>query len=221
MDHEEAVQTGAPMRYALGELTPAERDSFEDHYADCSHCMNEVEVAAAFAANAREVFREREGARERGVKGVSWFRWRPFPALALSAALNLLLAAGLGYGLLRFRPSTTLVDVAAAPESVEIVPVHAATRGSEAATQVVHASGRPVVLSFDLPQKYEHYLYAIDRAGSNVLSGEVTVPGQPDTLNLQVPVARLAAGDYRVTLTGASGASREVLGSCQLQVQNR
>lgn len=220
MDHEEAVQTEAPMRYALGELTPAERDSFEEHYADCSHCMNEVEVAAAFAANAREVFRDRAAERDQGKK-VSWFRWRPLPALAFSAALNLLLAAGLGYGLLRFRPSTTLVDVAAAPESVEIVPVHAATRGSENAVQVVRASGRPVVLTFDLPQKYEHYLYAIDRAGTNVLSGEVTVPGQPDTLNLQVPVARLAAGDYRVTLTGASGASREVLGSCQLQVQSR
>jgi hypothetical protein len=219
MDHEQAVQTEAPMRYALGELTPAERDSFEEHYADCSHCMNEVEVASAFAGNARDVFRERAGRRERPQK-VSWFPWRPFPALALSAALNLLLAAGLGYGLLRFRPAASPLDVASGPESVEVVPVHAATRG-ESAAQVVHASGRPVVLTFDLPAHHEHYFYSIDRAGSVVLSGEVSVPGQPDSLNLQVPVARLAPGDYRVVVTGATGSAREILGSCLLQVQSR
>jgi len=221
MDHEQAIQTQASMRYALGELTQAERDSFEEHFADCSHCMSDVEVATAFAANAKEVFRDRALGRDRP-KGNAWLWWRPFPALALSAALNLVLVAGLGYGLLRPHPaSPSDVAQSSEPESVEIVPVHGTTRGSEGPAQVVRASRRPVVLAFDLPQRYEHYFYSIDRAGAAVLSGEVSVSGRPDSLNLQIPVARLAPGEYEVTLTGAIGAVREGLGTCLVQVQAR
>ncbi len=35
MDHDQAIQTQASIRYVLGEQTPEERDSFEEHYADC------------------------------------------------------------------------------------------------------------------------------------------------------------------------------------------
>ena len=59
MDHEQAVRMQASMRYALGELTPDERDSFEEHFADCRYCMSDVEMATALAVNAKEVFRER------------------------------------------------------------------------------------------------------------------------------------------------------------------
>jgi hypothetical protein len=209
------------MRYVLGELTPAERDSFEEHFADCSHCMSDVELANVFSANAKEVFRERQLAGDRP-KGFAWLRWRPFPALALSAALNLVLVAGLGYGLLRPRPAPlNNVAQSSEPESVEIVPVRGTTRGSDSPAQVVRASRRPIVLTFDLPQSYEHYLYSIDRDGTAVLSGAVSVAGRPASLNLQIPVARLTPGDYQVTLKGMIGATQESLGSCVLQVQDR
>jgi hypothetical protein len=221
MDHEQAIQTQASMRYALGELTPDERDSFEEHFADCSHCMSDVELASAFAANAKEVFRERALWGDRP-KGNAWLRWRPFPALALSAALNLVLVAGLGYGLLRFhRAAPGDVAQSAELESVEIIPVRGTTRGSEGPAQVVRVSRRPIVLTFDLPQRYEHYFYSIDRDGAAVLSGEVSVPGRPDSLNLQIQAARLSPGEYQVTVTGSTGAMRESLGTCLLQVLAR
>ena len=219
MDHEQAIQTHASMRYALGELAPVERDAFEEHFADCAYCMKDVEASTAFAANARQVFRERAAA---GIpaKGFRWFLWRPFPALALSAAFNLVLLAGLGYELGRMHPTTpdTVADSAGA-ENVDIVPIHGATRGS-GQLQVVHASPHsPVVLTFDLPQSYEHYRYTIERAGAPVLSGELKLGGRPDTLNLQIPVARLSPGGYRVTLTGTNGSVQENLGACLLQVE--
>jgi len=221
MDHEEAIQAQASMRYVLGDLTPAERDAFEEHFADCSNCMNEVGMATAFKANAREVFRDR-AARGTPAKGAAWLRWRPFPVLAFSAALNLVFLVGLGYGLLRLRPAmrpevAELIE----PQSIEVVPVHGTTRGSSEPVQTVRASGRTLVLTFDLPQGYEHYYYSIDRTGTKVLSGEVTATGRPDTLNLQIPVARLHPGEYRVVLTGASGVTREELGACVLQVSTR
>ena len=217
MDHEQAIQEHASMRYALGELTPAERDAFEEHFADCSYCIKDVEASSAFAANARQVFRERSAA---GIpaRGFRWFLWRPFPAFALSAAFNVVLLAGLGYELIRLHPATpaAIADSAGA-QNVDIVPIHGATRGS-GQLQVVRAS-RPVVLTFDLPQSYEHYRYSIERAGTAVLSDELKVVGHPDSLNLQIPVARLSPGEYRVTVTGTNGSAQENLGACLLQVE--
>jgi len=221
MDHEQALQTHAPIRYALGELTDDDRDSFEEHFADCSDCMRDVETSMAFAANARAVFRERasEGTRARRF---AWFAWRPFPALALSGALNFVLVAGLGYGLLHLRTAAPVASATSAePESVDIVAVHGTTRGAEGSGQIVRVSRRPVVLTFDLPQSYEHYLYSVERGGVAVMSGEITVSGHPDSLNLEIPANRLAEGQYRVSMTGTSGATRDSLGACLLQVDSK
>jgi hypothetical protein len=218
MDHEQAIQTQASIRYAVGELTGAERDSFEEHFADCPDCMKDVETSTVFAANTRAVFREQASAGRRA-KGPSWFAWRPFPALALSAAFNVVLVAGLGYGLLHQRTASTGAAVTSAePESVDIVAVHGATRGAESPGPVVRVSHRPIVLTFDLPQSYEHYLYSVERDGTAVMAGELPVPGHADSLNLEIPANRLSEGQYRLSVTGTSGAVRDGLGTCLLQV---
>jgi hypothetical protein len=214
MDHDQALQADASTRYALGELTPEERDAFEEHFADCSVCMNHVETAAAFAANTRQVFLDR-ASRAREPKRFAWLQWRPLPALAFSTALNLALAAGLGYAVLMHRPAA--VDSVSA---VEIVPIHGTTRAA-GGPQVVRMSSAPVVLTFDLPQHYDRYFYSITREGASVLSGELTLPGQADSLNVRVPAGRLGSGEYRVEVTGAAGAVRENIGNCVLQVQPR
>lgn len=214
MDHEQAIQSQASMRYALGELSPAERDAFEEHFADCSHCMREVESAAAFDANAREVFREQPEPKGRP-RRLGWLLWRPAPTLAMSAALNLALAAGLGYTLLRSRPARTIES--AAPQSVVVIAVRGVTRS--AGLPEIRVSG-PTVLTFDLPQHYDQYSYSIDRSGTPVLSGDVHGPAQGDTLNLELP-SRLPSGQYRLTVFGAGADTREVLGSCLLQMQSR
>jgi Putative zinc-finger len=217
MDHEQAIEMQASLRYALGELSPAERDSFEEHFADCSRCMTDVELAATFAANAAEVFRTRSLPGSRPKDHRVWLGWRPIPVLALSAALNVLLVAGIGLGFLWRAPAAPGRPASLEAQSVEVVPVHGATRSADG-PQVVRASRQPLVLSFDLPQRYEHYFYVIERGGSTVLSGELTVAGRSDSLNIQIPVGRLAGGEYRVTAMAASGAARENLGTCLLQV---
>jgi hypothetical protein len=230
MDHNQAVQTQASMRYILGELTTAERDEFEEHYADCSRCMSELEMTEAFAANARKVFRDGAVAEENS--WFAWLGWRPFPTLALSAALNLVLVAGLGVELFRGRPpAPALSPKAIAPasvggaatelESVDVTDISGTTRGSAKSERVIHVTSRPVVLKIDLLRGYEHYLYSIDRAGTPVLSREVEVKGQPDSLNLRIPPALLPAGKYMFTVTGVQGAVREILGTGLLQVESQ
>src|SRR5262245_33990320 len=103
MDHEQATETNGPMKYVLGELATAERAEFEDHLADCSHCMNEVWMATTFAANAKAVFRDGAAAPAPASRRRR-FQWNPFPAFAFSAALNIVLAAGFGYGAFRLYP---------------------------------------------------------------------------------------------------------------------
>jgi hypothetical protein len=218
MDHKQAVQTHASMRYAAGELTGTERDSFEEHFADCSDCMKDVETSTVFAANARAVFRARASSGS-PAKPISWFAWRPFPALAFSGALNVVLVAGLGYGLLHLRTASTgAVVTSSEPEAVDVVAVHGTTRGAEAPGQVVHVSRRPVVLTFDLPQSYEHYSYSIERDGTAVLAGELQAPKHADSLSFEIPADRLPEGQYRVSVTGTNGSVRDSLGACVLQV---
>lgn len=219
MDHEEAIRNEASMRYALGELPPAERDEFEEHFADCWQCMKDVEASSAFAANARQVFQD-------GPAGPApkasrrWFAWRPFPVLAFSGALNLLLVIGLCVELTTVRGTTASPAAEARPQNVEVVPVHAATRGA-GQMQVVRTPQSPVILTFDLPQVFQHYRYSLVRQGSAVMAGELSVPGQTESLNLQIPAARLKPGEYRITVTGTTGADEETLGACLLEVESR
>jgi Putative zinc-finger len=208
------------MRYVLGELEPAARDEFEEHLADCSNCMNEVWTATTFAANAKEVFRT--GRRKPARKPILVWLWRPSPAFAFSAALNVLLAAGLGYGLLRVIPGMRAeIAQLSLPAGVEVVSVLGVVRDASGTPQVVKAKGSWMVLSFDIAQGYGRYVYSVaDESGRVVLSGEVPDAGS-DSLNVPVRVGRLAPGEYRIAAAGIDGNRREELGTCLLQVPKR
>ena len=78
MDHIEAVRLQAAVKYVLGELPQAERDSFEEHYFDCAECAVDMQAAAVFAENARNVLRQE--ARDADVRaaapaGSRWLAW--------------------------------------------------------------------------------------------------------------------------------------------------
>ena len=60
MDHKQAVEDHAVERYFLGELSPEERDAFEEHYFTCTECAAEVCAGARFRANARRVLAQPE-----------------------------------------------------------------------------------------------------------------------------------------------------------------
>jgi hypothetical protein len=221
MNHNRAIETKSAMRYVLGDLAPGDRDEFEEHLADCSNCMNEVWMATSFAANAKEVFRSAPVKPARAPL-FAWLHWRPFPALAFSAALNIVLALGLGYGMLHLYPALrTQIAELDEPGAIDVVPVQGVVRDASSSPQVVKVSGPLAVLSFDLPQHYQRYAYSgAGASGKEVLSGEVADAGA-DTLNLRVPIGRLAPGDYKTTLTGVSGSQREEIGTCLLRVLRR
>ena len=58
MDHAEALKTKATEKYFLGELTPQQREAYENHYFDCHECAADVKSTALLMDNAREIFHE-------------------------------------------------------------------------------------------------------------------------------------------------------------------
>src|ERR1041385_2643668 len=96
MDHNEAVRLHAAVKYVLGELPAAERDSFEEHYFDCAECALDMQAAAVFAENARNLLRQEARAADvRGAApaGSGWFAWlKPIVAVPAFAVLLLFVA---------------------------------------------------------------------------------------------------------------------------------
>ncbi len=216
MDHETAVRLQASEAYVLGDLSTSQRDEFEEHFADCPECMDELWRASAFAANARAVFRERAAAAVQPARRWrDWLRWRPAPALAWSAALNLVLCAGLAYQLLR-----SPLRQAARPRAVEVIAVHSPVRGS--GETAIAVSGPSVVLSFDLPRRYSRYTYTLRPvAGSRQpVTGDLAPGASADALNLEIPLAGLPPGEYTVAASGWDGGQSEMLGECRLRLRS-
>ena len=84
----------------LGELAQAERDSFEEHYFDCSECALDVQAGAAFADNARNVLCHEAGEvtlQAARAAGGSWLVRFKLIAGASAFALLLIVVLALGW----------------------------------------------------------------------------------------------------------------------------
>jgi hypothetical protein len=200
MDHDDAIRSRYAERYVTGELSPEERDGFEEHFFDCPECAEEVRWEQIFAANARAVAREMAPAR-RPRFWESWGAWfRVHPALAFSAAGNAVLLIGLGLALLsgtRGLPPRIMPAYFAPPPSRAIEEPRALPAGT--ASIAVH---------FPVPeQKYTSYSYEIlDGAGKREISGTATAPlGSETELYLEMPLSRLPAGVHSLVVRGDSG----------------
>jgi hypothetical protein len=128
MDHDGAVETGASERYTTGDMSQAERDEFETHFADCRPCLNDVWMASAFAANARAVFEDRQS-RKPEPERVGWFGWlRLQTAVPVFAAVVLAVVAGYQAGV--------TIPALRAPQAIgAAVPLDDATRSAPRAIE--------------------------------------------------------------------------------------
>src|ERR1044072_7052993 len=49
MKHQTCVESKVAERYLIGELPPAEREAFEQHYFECEDCAEDVRLGSSFA----------------------------------------------------------------------------------------------------------------------------------------------------------------------------
>src|SRR5437660_2218684 len=96
MDHSDAIQLQAAVKYVLGELSQVQRDEYEEHYFDCAECAVDIKALATFADTAREVLRQEKAnqlAKEALPARGGWLRWlQPVVAVPAFAALLLIIA---------------------------------------------------------------------------------------------------------------------------------
>src|SRR5215471_15347081 len=89
MDHKDVVTRNMAESYLLDELTPEQRDAFEEHYFSCPECARDVKAGALFVANVKEVLHAEpalEAVQESTRTRPGWLAWLQ-PAYALAAAL--------------------------------------------------------------------------------------------------------------------------------------
>jgi anti-sigma factor RsiW len=208
MDHSEAVRQMAVEQYLLDELTPEERDAFEEHAFDCRECTLDLRAGAAFVDEAKgQLPALTSSPRPLAAKARPqperrrWFSWWS-PAFSMPAFAFLLLIVG--YQNLATIPA--LRSAAAQPELLPWASVHVGTRGAAPVT-VVADRQHGVVLLVDLPQQSNYVSYAFelyDAQGKRVWKSAVATPGESanGTLSLLIPGQGLQPGAYTLAILG-------------------
>jgi Putative zinc-finger len=217
MEHSEAVDQMATERYLLNELTPDQRDAFEQHFFDCPECALDLRVASTFVDEAKiqlpglTAAPARPAAEPQNGKKRDWFAWlRPAfnPVFAGPVFTALLLVMG-------YQNTVQMPGLRAAADEPRVVPLtslRGATRSGERKTvEASHKLGAGLVI--DLPQEpvYPSYAFAMyDAQGKTVWTLESTAAslGQSGTgadagpVSLSIPGNGLQAGTYTLTVQG-------------------
>jgi len=211
MDHQQAIKIHAAERYLLDELSPEERDKFEEHYFSCVRCADEVRAAFTFADNATAVM---AGTRPSAVpvraeirEKRPFFDWRAWfsPSLAVPAMAALLLGVTIYQSVLVIPRLERRLETVTAPRVVPSTVARTATRGEDAVIQL-NAGDQFVQLILDIntPVPVSSYVCEVyDESGS--LRFSVTAPAPSDgSLNLLLPATELNAGRYTIKVKSSA-----------------
>jgi hypothetical protein len=221
MDHNEALQQMVAERYLLGELTPEQRDAFEEHAFDCPECSLDLRAGSAFIETAKVELPKLPAApappslpTTRPIK--KKFNWQSWlrPSFAIPAFASLL--AIVSYQNLSTIPA--LRQAANEPNVLPSAAFHAGTRGSaHVPVQADRAHG--VVLSIELPQTSDVATYSFtlyDPQGKKLWDRTLTASKAAESgdgiVSLVIPGAGLVQGSYSLAIAGidAQGARAEI-----------
>jgi len=225
MDHIEAIRLQAAAKYALGELSPAQIEEYEEHYFDCAECALDVKSVMAFADASCQVFREQDQEKElvpqAAAPSAGWFAWLK-PAFAVPAFAVLLLAIVVGYN--RFNPVHSGRDVESAAvlhvqPSVGVDRIlstsfrirdsrgsidNASEGGLNEGSVSVH-SGQTFELDFDFSPRpqFSHYVGQLqDETGKPVLELALSSETARREIHVPVPAGLVHRGIYRLVISG-------------------
>lgn len=222
MEHNEAIKEMVAERYLLGELTPEQRDAFEEHAFDCPECSLDLRAGSIFINTAKvelphlattSAAPSLPSISRPDRKRINWQSWLR-PAFAGPAFAALL--AVVGYQNLLTIPS--LRTAATQPSVLPSTAFHAGTRGT-AHTQVQADRTQGAVLSIELPQDsgvatYSFTLY--DPQGKQIWTRTLTAARAGTSgdgiVSLVIPSAGLVQGSYTLAIAGinAQGTRTEI-----------
>ncbi|HEX7155088.1 MAG TPA: zf-HC2 domain-containing protein [Thermoanaerobaculia bacterium] len=195
MNHADAIEKLAAERYLLNELSPQERDAFEEHYFDCPVCAEAVTNGVTLIESGRSVVREQSAA---PAANVTRLRWTARLSTAAAAVLALFL------GIQMLAPRT---EQMAAPGSdrlaISVVEPHdlRLTR-SEGDARILQPEGTPLQVQVEDPQgRFPRYMVELRRKDAPV-SNRLELTKQQAQQATYVHLGQPPAGDYEVVILG-------------------
>jgi Putative zinc-finger len=220
MDHSEVLRLKAVEKYILGELSPEDREQFEEHYFDCPECASDIKALARIRSASRMILEEDAAAEvspRAQRKEHGWFAWlKPIVAVPVIAALAAIAI---------FQAVTIpgLRERAAAGQTAQIYAssyrLQGTTRG-EGNSQVTVPPNESFGLDLDFTpsaafERYEGSL--IDPTGKPVLTFAVKGEDVNKELHLVVPAGVARSGKYALVFDGESGTTKSVPGAKEVQ----
>lgn len=223
MNHNEAIELQAAVKYVLGELSPVQRDDYEDHYIDCPECAKDVHAAAAFADTTREVFRQEkqaEAAKSTERVRAGWFAWLK-PVVAVPAFAVLLLFVVYQNTVTIPRANEKGAQGAAQLFTSSFSLQMANVRGGEEVKVPVRPNEN-FALDFDFTpaRTFDSYLCQLqDESGHSVF--QVSIPGTSANkeAHLGVPGGLVHPGKYSLVFTGVPGSQEQGTGGEVLRLR--
>lgn len=214
MDHKEAVQVHAAVKYVLGELPQDLRDAYEEHYFDCAECALDVRAAAVFTDNARNVLCQVE--REASLKaaapaGSRWLAWlRPVIAVPAFAVLLLVVIYQNTVTIPRARDEASFGAAQIMFSSYPLRGVN--TAGEEGRTLSIRPR-EAFFLNFDFvpTRSFDNYIGQLEDAQGHVLLRSRIAGGNANQeAHLPIRAGMLHAGKYVLAFYGDPGNSGKV-----------
>ena len=197
MEHSEAIETMAAERYALGEMTPEERDRFEEHFFDCSECSQSVRDDVSIAAGVRAAKPKQAAA-----PGNTWWA-----AAAVAAAL----VAVVGYQNFVTIPHLRGAAAPAARLAHPVSLLMAESRGGSIAPVLV-TPDEDLPLFFDVPPETPYPAYEAEvRDASEKVRATIPISAQDahETITMLIRSGVLTSGNYEVVVSGVNAAKRK------------
>src|SRR5713101_1972069 len=205
MDHNQALQLQAAVKYVLGELSQVQRDEYEEHYFDCAECAVDIKALATFADTTREVLRQERAsqfAKELVPARGGWLRWlQPVVAVPAFAALLLMLGYQSFVSVPRWK---NLATQSAAPQVLPMFSLIASnTRGTDSLTFHVKP-GERFGLYADVHTETAYRVYIlrfVDAAGHSAVLRSLSYEEAQKTQVVEVnPGER--SGSYEIVVSG-------------------
>jgi Putative zinc-finger len=214
MDHQETIGLSVVERYLLGELSPLERDDFEDHFFNCHDCATDVRLTSQFLDGARRELgrgrlEERAPVRVRQSALGGWLAALLRPAVLGPVMALLLLVVGYQNFVVYPRLAQSLAQLRQPGilSAVSLISVNSRAGGH---LQVNGTANQPVLLALDIPaeERFASYVCELVTASGTVLwQVPVSSSQARDTVSIGVPAGTLRSGDYAVVVKGLTHGS--------------
>jgi hypothetical protein len=225
MEHPEAIRLMAAERYLLNELTPEQRQSFEEHFFECQECAVEVQAGDAFIQHSKKIFGEPVAPyapREERESRPGWMAWlRPAFAVPVFAALIAVIAYQNMVSVPRLKQSASNLQ----PQVVASLYLTSGTLQGAEDRVIKVRSNSSFLLQVDIAAdpRYSSYICELRSPSGDVVG---TFPVSTEAARNTVPVLvppQQKSGSYKLAVRGiVSGqqATSEISSSSfELQVQ--